>query len=159
MVRFATCFIGMLGCCLGGCSRESSTSQPPPAPANLLNQVTRYDASVRNGKFCLKAGDLTLIFDRILIGDDGKNVIASGNFQVPQASPISGTNTLQFGSTRIEVTQQSGDDRTINVDINGYKLRLVDGGKALEIDGKSYRFDEPHTLSIDKDGKVTEKKD
>jgi hypothetical protein len=49
----------------------------------------------------------------------------------------------------------AGEGGSTDIQINDYRQRLGEDGNALGIDGKTYRFDEPHTVLIARDGKAT----
>jgi hypothetical protein len=131
-----------------GCSKES------PSPDKTFDKERLCDSTVREGKYCLTANRLTVLFDGIRIGDDGKDTRYHVVRLAPQQPGHSQTTTLAFGSTEVVYTQVATKGGTSDIRINDYRLCLVEDGKALEIDGKSYRFDEPHTIVISKEGKV-----
>jgi hypothetical protein len=132
-----------------GCSKGS------PSPADqMFDQDRLCKSTAQDGKYRLTAKRLTILFEGIPIGEDGKNTQYHTLRLVPQQPGHSQTTRMAFGSTEVVHTQTAGQGGTSDLQINDYKLRLVEDGKALEIDGKTYRFDEPHTVVISKEGKA-----
>ena len=133
-----------------GCSKGSS-----PQPDNTFDRERLCESTARGGRYCLTAKRLTVIFEGIPIGDDGKDTRYHVVRIAPQQPGQSQATTLAFGATKVVHNQTAGQGGTSDIQINGCKLRLVEDGTALEIDGKAYRFDEPHTVVISKEGKAT----
>jgi hypothetical protein len=121
----------------------------------MFDQDRLCESTAHEGKYQLTAKRLTIIFEGIPIGDEGKNTQYHTLRLAAQEPGHSQETRMAFGSTEVVHTQTAGKGGTSDLQINGYKLRLVEDGKALEIDGKPYRFDEPHTVVLSKDGKVT----
>jgi len=162
MFRFLNWSFLLLAVLATSCSKQGGPqgSTPnlegsTPNPVNLLEQMTNYEAKAKDGKFCLTAKKLTIIFVGIPIDEKRRNNIYTANFQIPQAGPASMTTSHRFGATEVKIIQNSSKDYTIDIEVNEHKMRLVDHGKALEIDSQVFPFAEPRTLIVSKDGKVT----
>jgi hypothetical protein len=135
-----------------GCSKAS-----PSDSERMFDQDKLCESAAQEGKYSLTAKRLTIIFEGIPIGDDGKKNHYRVLRLVTQEPGHSHATTLGFGSTEVVHKLTAGKDGTTDIQINDYKLRLVEDGKALEIDGKTYKFDDPQTIIISKDGKATTK--
>src|SRR5437879_6514681 len=131
MHHFLIGALSVAAICCAGCSKKSGTANPPraaaasmsSAPADFVGKITYYEVSAPEGKLRLKAKKLTLIFEGINIGEDGKGVTSLSNFQHPDQGSATTDNTHHFGSSKVEVKQASRYDGAIGVDVNGYKFR------------------------------------
>ncbi len=167
MLRFLQCALLVVVFCSTGCSQQKTAVSTPAAAAagqayaalSMFDNLTFYEVTAPDGKLQLLAKKLLLIFDGIRIEKVARGAAFRSSFQHPDQGPVTTNDAVQFGSTLVDIKQAGRPDKTIDVAINGFKFRLVDNGDSVEIDGKTYKFDEPHTLVVDKDGKVTEKKE
>jgi hypothetical protein len=119
----------------------------------LLDGTTIYHHRAMDGKLCLTAKEVTILFEGIQMDENDVGIFGR-NFPIP-GTTMSGSGSCSFGSSEVKIIEKSGKDNTFDIQINEYKMRLVDDGKALEIDGQVFPFEKPQTVIVSKDGKVT----